>query len=457
MKKSKITAENSTTENSTTDKPIDISEYQQHILNFYDSDTIVPFVPIVAMGPWIVTSDNSVVYDVGGYGMLGFGHNPSWCLPILGKPHVMANIMTPSRIQPLYTNLLRSMIGSTRPQSSEKEEKDEEDSSCPYSKFAFLNSGSEAMELVSRILDTDTPDDSVNIVLTNSFHGRTPSAALLSDSCSSVYQQHVPKLVSNKKDTVYTVGMNNYVEFVEMINHIRLNNKTIRSVFMEPIMGEGNPGIHVSSDFYKLVREYTQIYNIPLVIDSVHAGLRGTGYLSACDYPWLRTYDPPDIEIFSKAIFSGQYPLSLVGLSSKYADKFQTGTYGNTMTGNPKALEISYETLRRVNPSVITNIQEKGKECKDMLYRLQRKFPDIVTHVTGTGLLLALHIHPNHPVVDSEKGVELICRNNGLLVIHGGENALRLTPHFLISSKEITLLEALLEMSLQEIRDSLFH
>ena len=33
---------------------------------------------------------------------------------------------------------------------------------------------------------------------------------------------------------------------------------------MEPVQGEGNPGIQLSKDFYKCVREVTQKLNIPL-------------------------------------------------------------------------------------------------------------------------------------------------------------------------------------------------
>ena len=103
-------------------------EYQKNILNFYNKDTIVPYLPVAAKGPWIVASNGALLYDVGGYGMLGFGHSPDWCLEVLSKPHVMANIMTPNSIQLDFTNILQEKIGINR------------DDGCPYSHFAFLNS-----------------------------------------------------------------------------------------------------------------------------------------------------------------------------------------------------------------------------------------------------------------------------------------------------------------------------
>ena len=60
-----------------------------------------------------------------------------------------------------------------------------------------------------------------------------------------------------------------------------------------------------------------QKYNSFLIIDSVQAGLRTTGYLSIVDYPKLKNTNPPDMEIFSKAISSGQFPLSILAVNKK--------------------------------------------------------------------------------------------------------------------------------------------
>jgi 4-aminobutyrate aminotransferase-like enzyme len=46
--------------------------------------------------------------------------------------------------------------------------------------------------------------------------------------------------------------------------------------------------------------------------------------------------------------------------------------------------------------------------------------------------------------------VEVWCRKNGLGVIHGGENALRYTPHFEITSEEIDLIIDITRQAIQE-------
>ena len=70
---------------------------QEHILNFYPASSINPYVPLAALGPWIVTTHGAVVHDSGGYGMLGMGHAPATVVAAMSEPWVMANVMTAGR------------------------------------------------------------------------------------------------------------------------------------------------------------------------------------------------------------------------------------------------------------------------------------------------------------------------------------------------------------------------
>ena len=140
--------------------------------------------PYVALGgfrsvgcilPWC-----GIVLECGGYGMLGFGHAPTQVLEAMNKPHVMANIMTPTFSQRRLIDALRKEIGHTR-------------GNCPYERFFCLNSGSEAVTLAARISDINArimtdpggkhASKSIRILsLKNAFHGRTDRPARYSDS-----------------------------------------------------------------------------------------------------------------------------------------------------------------------------------------------------------------------------------------------------------------------------------
>ena len=410
---------------------------QKNVMNFYDKNTVSPYIPVAAKGPWILTNEHKIIYDTGGYGMLGYGHNPQWLLDTMHKEHVMANVMTPSVECYKMTEKLKDSIGS--------------ENECPYDKFAFLNSGSEAMELAGRIIDTNANKDkerkSKYIVLNNSFHGRTSNAALFSNSCKQSYDEKLKSF--SYHNMTETVEVNDIYSFISKVNNLNNSKYVIDAIIMEPVMGEGNPGIQLSPDFYKQVRKISNDLNIPLVIDSVQAGIRSNGCLSITNYPGFENLDSPDMEIFSKAISSGHYPLSVLAMKQKMADVYEIGTYGNTMCANPKALDIGYETLNKLTPEVSNNIVKQGDNFRKMLEELKNKYPSFITHVTGTGLLIAAHINKDIEVVGYNR-LETKCRLNGLNVIHGGENAIRFTPWFLINENEINLIKNLLEKTFLE-------
>ena len=75
----------------------------------------------------------------------------------------------------------------------------------------------------------------------------------------------------------------------------------------------------------------------------------------------------------------------------------------------------------------------------DKLEGLMDEFPGLVTKVQGTGLLFSAELHPGIEVVSFD-GIETWLRKRGLGVIHGGENSLRFTPHFAITTEEVDLI-----------------
>ena len=88
------------------DEDAQIREVQGGILNFYSNDTANPYVALVARGPWIVTLKGAVLYDSGGYGMLGFAHTPADVLDVMARPQAMANVMTPNLAQLRFADLV---------------------------------------------------------------------------------------------------------------------------------------------------------------------------------------------------------------------------------------------------------------------------------------------------------------------------------------------------------------
>ena len=421
------------------------AEVQSGFVNFYSQDNANPYVALTARGPWIVTLKGAVVYDTGGYGMLGLGHAPKAVIEAMAKPQSMANIMTPNVSQLRFSNAMRKEIGQTR-------------GGCPYSAFLCLNSGSESVSLAARIVDANAKtmtDDGARhagktikrVVVKGSFHGRTDKPALYSDSTRKTYVQYLASY--RGEASVITVPPYDAEALRKVFADADTNGWFIEAMFLEPVMGEGDPGRSVPVDFYKLARELTRGHGSLLLVDSIQAGLRATGYLSIVDYPGFEQAEAPDMETYSKALNAGQYPLSVLAVTEPTAAIYKRGLYGNTMTANPRALDVACAVLGAVTPELRHNIQQRGTQVLALLEALKGELDGRITKVQGTGLLFSCELAAGYKGYGTGSTEEWM-REQGIGVIHGGENSLRFTPQFAVSEEELKLVVAMVKRALLE-------
>ena len=412
---------------------------QADIVNFYASDAVNPYVAAAADGPWIVTLKGAVLYDCGGYGMLGFGHVPKPILAAMNAPHVMANVMTPSINQMRFIRRLRNELGHTRKDGN------------PFERYLCLNSGSEAVSVASRLADINAKELTdpgaryegrriCGLTLKGSFHGRTDRPARYSDSTLKAYRKHLASFQDG--DYLLTVEPNNIEQLEAVYAAADDDGIFIEAFFMEPVMGEGNPGQAITPEFYRRARELTSEHGSLFMVDSIQAGLRAQGALSIVDYPGFRELPPPDMETYSKALNAGQFPLSVLAMSGRAATMYRQGTYGNTMTCNPRALDVAIAVLDQLTPEVRENIRARGRQLVEGLSRLKEELGDAITKVQGTGLLLSCELHTRYKCYGANSTEEYL-RKQGLGVIHGGVNSLRYTPTFTMTEEQADLVVAL--------------
>ncbi len=427
-----------------------IKDLQQGFVNFYKPATVNEYIAIAAKGPWIVTSHGAVVHDNGGYGMLGSGHGPDSVIDAMSKNWVMANVMTPSFSQKRLEKSLRRELGHSR-------------GNCPFTHFICMNSGSESVTVSLRIADVNANHLTSSgarhegkeiklLAIEQGFHGRTDRPAQLSHSCKDSYDKNLASF--RDRDNLYLVPPNDVQALREAFERANRDNVFIELMAIEPVQGEGNPGQCVSREFYDEARKLTKEHGSLLLVDSIQAGIRGQGCLSIIDYEGFQDCEVPDLETWSKALNAGQYPLSVLGMNSRASELYVTGIYGNTMTTNPRALEIASTVLESITPELRKNIKERGVEFLDKLKKLEAEFPDFVLKTQGTGLLCSIELKPDILPVIGFNAVEPWCRRRGLGVIHGGENALRFTPHFRITSEEIDLLISIVREAIKNFTEN---
>lgn len=411
---------------------------QEDFVNFYDAASVNPYVALAAAGPWVITAHGAVLHDSGGYGMLGAGHAPQDVLATMSRPWVMANIMTPSISQIRFTSALKREIGHAR------------GGVCPFARFLVMNSGSESVTVGMRISDINAKNRDADVakfvVQAGAFHGRTDRPAQASDSSMKRYKKLLHSF--DQRDNLVAVPPNDHVALEAAFEEAEREGTFIEMVLIEPVMGEGNPGLAMTREFYDTARRLTKAHGSLLLIDSIQAGLRTTGALSIVDYPGFEDAEAPDMETYSKALNAGQFPMSVLALNERAAAVFQRGVYGNTMTANPRGLEVAATVLEGIDDALRQNIRDRGVELVEKLNALKAEFPEQLLSVQGTGLLVSAEVHPSIEVVGFG-GLEEHCRTHGMGIIHGGKNALRFTPHFRLTSAEIDLMMEILRNSLQ--------
>ena len=227
------------------------------------------------------------------------------------------------------------------------------------------------------------------------------------------------------------------------------NGWFIQAMYLEPVMGEGDPGRSVPVDFYAAARRLSREHGSLFLVDSIQAGLRAQGVLSIVDYPGFAGLDAPDMETYSKALKHAQYPLSVLAVTEHAAGIYKRGLYGNTMTANPRALDVACAVLSQLTPELRANIQQRGKEALAKLEALKSELPGLITKVQGTGLLFSCELAPQFKGYGAGSTEEWL-REHGLGVIHGGENSLRFTPVFGMGSDEVDLLVSMVKRALLE-------
>jgi acetylornithine/succinyldiaminopimelate/putrescine aminotransferase len=285
------------------------------------------------------------------------------------------------------------------------------------------------------------------LVVKGSFHGRTDRPALYSDSSRKNYIKYLASY--RGEDTVIAIEPYDLAALEKVFADAEANGWFIEAMFLEPVMGEGDPGRSVPVEFYAAARALTKAHGSLFLVDSIQAGLRATGSLSIVDYPGFESQEAPDMETYSKALNAGQYPLSVLATNERAAAIYARGTYGNTMTANPRALDVACAVLAQLTPELRNNIRERGRQAIAGLEALKSELGGLVTKVQGTGLLFSCELAPQFKGYGSGSSEEWL-RERGLGVIHGGENSLRFTPHFAIAEDELALVISLVKRALLE-------
>ena len=283
-------------------------------------------------------------------------------------------------------------------------------------KLFFCNSGAEANEAAIKLArlygNTIHHGKRYKIIsMYNSFHGRTYA------TMGVTAQEKI------QKGFTPMPAYNQYIPFndIEALKAAVSLNDTC-AIMLELFQGEGGV-MPVDTEFLKEIRRICDEQDILMILDEVQTGYGRTGHMFAYQLFGVE----PDIMSLSKSIANG-VPMGAVVAKDKVASLFTAGTHGSTFGGNPLACAAANAVIdEMLRDKFLDNVKSKGNKLKEYL---NNNLPNGCT-VKGEGLLIGVKT-PYTPKDVAEK-----CLSKNLLIVHAGNNSVRLYPPLNINDDDL--------------------
>jgi len=291
-----------------------------------------------------------------------------------------------------------------------------------YERAFFCNSGTEAVESAlkfarARAVAKGMPGRDI-VAFRGGFHGRTGFA--VSATWTPSYREPFEPLIPGVR----------FADFNDVPGLDAAIDANVAAVIVEPVQGEGG-AVAGQHKFIQAVRQRASAVGAALVFDEVQCGMGRCGQLLAAQHFGVKA----DMTVLSKAL-GGGYPLAVVLMTAEVAEALKPGMHGCTFGGSPVAASAGNWILSRINrPSFLARVRKRGRELEAGLTALTKRYASL-GEVRGLGLLRAIEIKADAPF-DSTALVKAAMAH-GLLVIRGGERAVRLLPPLTVTAEEIS-------------------
>lgn len=174
---------------------------------------------------------------------------------------------------------------------------------------------------------------------------------------------------------------------------LREGPETVGAFIAEPVQGAG--GVIVPpEDYFPLIRQICDRYDVLLIADEVITGFGRTG-----DWFGLTRYDiEPDIMSFAKGVTSGYLPLGGIQISDKIREVImeapadQVWMHAYTYSGHPTCTAVGLKNIQLLQEMDLAHqAAVRGQRLLDGLKGLAEEFPEI-GDVRGQGLICAVEL-----------------------------------------------------------------
>jgi predicted acetylornithine/succinylornithine family transaminase len=305
-----------------------------------------------------------------------------------------------------------------------------------YARAFFCNSGAEGVEAALKFARVNARSRERAgrewVAFRGGFHGRTGLA--LSVTWTPSYREPFEPLVPGVR----------FGDFNDVAALVALIDERACGVVVEPVQGEGG-AVPATQAFLSAVRARCDATGALLILDEVQSGMGRCGRLLAAEHYGVRG----DITVLSKAL-GGGVPIAAVLMSEAVASSLAPGMHGCTFGGNPVSAAAARWMLERVRkPRLLAKVRRRGRELGAALAALVARHPQHLKLERGLGLLRAIELAEG--AAFDAPALVAAARAEGLLLIRGGERAVRLLPPLDVTTDEIHEAGARLERAVQAL------
>jgi adenosylmethionine-8-amino-7-oxononanoate aminotransferase len=196
---------------------------------------------------------------------------------------------------------------------------------------------------------------------------------------------------------------------------------TVAGVLVEPI---GNTGgiITPTPEYFRIIREICDRYQVALIYDEVITGFGKTGSMFAA-----QTFGvTPDIICCGKGLSNGALPIGAMIVREDWADAFYGPpeenlqfAHGHTFAGNPLAAAVGIAVIDTiVDEDLATNARVVGEYLAERLQRLS--VHGVVREVRGRGILRGVELvrdtESMAPFPELGNALKRVAIENGLIL-----------------------------------------
>jgi acetylornithine/succinyldiaminopimelate/putrescine aminotransferase len=267
------------------------------------------------------------------------------------------------------------------------------------------------------------------------FHGRTGFA--LSATFNPPYRAPFEPLIPGVRFAPY----NDVAALAQAVDD------GVCAIIVEAVQGEAG-AVPATREFLHAVRERATAVDAALVLDEVQTGMGRTGHLLAQEHFGVRA----DLTVLSKALGAG-LPIGAVLMTEEVAACLAPGMHGCTFGGNPVCSAAANWALAQVTaPGFLEQVRRAAATLAAGLEALTAAHPS-VRETRGLGLLRAIDMAADAPFGPAD--VLNAARERGLLLVRGGDRAVRLLPPLTVTDHDIHYALAALDDALSALESTL--